>query len=235
MVVPRVSDLRDLWREQQARMKLKAEGLDPDFGYMEIGDTAAYWGGGWLQGFRPFACPEIGTAQSINSYVIKFNASSKVRYALYKDSDDSLIGYTEEGTLPTDWAWLSLDIVSEGSLEATDYILAILPEGDFGIRYNAIANFKRATRPLDYNSFPDPAGWWGKDSDPEDRKYSIYCSYTPLEHILTVQSTPTTGVPVTIDGVEVGATPVSRTVPTGNYKVAAPSEVEVQKWLKRKK
>jgi len=120
-----------------------------------------------------FTCPQAGSAQSITAYIDQ-SANGKIRFAIYKSSDDSLVGYTEEGTdLPT--GWQALDIVSGGSLEAADYYLVAWANAAYKVAKATEAGGAYCAYDYDEHSGvpPDP---WSKTS--LTSYFSIYCTYS---------------------------------------------------------
>lgn len=124
-----------------------------------------------------YPCPEEGNAESITVYLKQYGTDTpKVKCAIYKKSDNSLVGYTEEWTLTAGWDdWKTFNIVWGGALEATDYYLVFwastLPNK---IKYCAdLLSGKGATQNVAYNSFPNP---W--EPSTTNKKISIYCTYS---------------------------------------------------------
>lgn len=120
-------------------------------------------------------CPETGTADSMTVYIIVLDANAKLRAAIYKKSDDSYVGETEEKILGTGSRWETLNFADpKPSLENIDYYL-VGWAGDGRISlYQVAESGKGAYDGETYNSFPNP---W--DPTSEDRKFSVYCTYTP--------------------------------------------------------
>jgi len=150
--------------------------IDPTFGYEAAGGSYSALNSNCLYGFRPFACSESGTATSISWYGL-FWMGGNAKCALYKDSDDSLVGYTEEKSIGTSPQWWTHNIVSGGTLTATDYILTVWANDAWVMFYDSVSGYNAAYRELTYDGFPDPAGWDSKQGYP-DQKFSIYCTYT---------------------------------------------------------
>lgn len=146
--------------------------LDPNFGYESKGNSYTQYAD-YIMG-SPYTCPEDGTAISITAYC-KMTSSGKKKFALYKVSDDSLVGYTEEHEGTWIEGWHTLDIVWGGTLaSATDYYIVL---------WAGTANLMFWYQDLDisgcydaqsYNGFPDPfdpTSW-------SQHKVSIYCTYS---------------------------------------------------------
>ena len=155
--------------------------IDPNFGYETAGKSQQTVkdriSGSW------FTCPEAGTADSMTAYITMIVGptvpppTQSVKYALYKKSDNSFVDNTEEystaNLLPS---WKTLDFKTPPSLQNIDYWLVAwggsTGQGDVLLYYDTGTNGGYQNRT--YNSFPDP---WSPTT--ENKKYSIYCTYTP--------------------------------------------------------
>lgn len=60
----------------------------------------------------------------------------------------------------------------------------------------------------------------------DTRDITILNPEYPLEYVVTIDSGPVKGVPVTIDGVLVGSTPTARNIQLGVHVIGVPTEVE---------
>ena len=141
-----------------------------------------------------FTIPENGTANSITAYILNYceqdipvppyyrQTGIYLQYALYKHSDLSLIDYTLSTLVKqTSWGWKTLNLTQNAVLIAdTPYILKLWSKGCAYYEFSAV---KYASgdpdqghyQSLDYDiGLPDPLV-----PTHEDRKYSIYCTYTP--------------------------------------------------------
>jgi len=156
--------------------------IDPTFGY-ETNGGSSLDGGDRISGSW-FTCPEAGTADSITAYLSRWGHWSgyhdEVKCAIYKKSDNSLVGESEEwyneGWYGPDWHTFNFP-TPKPSLQNIDYYLVVWSlKSDYNhgmyIYYDSETN-KGAYQTLTYNSFPDP---WSPTS--EDKIYSIYCTYT---------------------------------------------------------
>jgi hypothetical protein len=120
-----------------------------------------------------FTCPQAGSAQSITAYIDQ-SATGKIRFAIYKSSDDSLVGYTEEGTdLPT--GWQTLDIVSGGSLEAADYYLVAWANAAYKVAKATEVGGAYCAYDYDEHSGIPPNPWTKSSAS---AYFSIYCTYS---------------------------------------------------------
>lgn len=183
-----------------------------------------------LMGSR-FTALDSGTAMNIVAFQQYGVYAGKHKCALYRASDMKLLGVTEEkeypgGAMKTEW--VSFAFLSPVPIEAgTEYILIEWAS------MVAVAYMEEATPPrrytydLEYDSFPDPL--------PIEEWYytfgtiSIYCEYLPAEieeHGLTVNSSPS-GVPVAVDKINVGDTPVNVILIEGEHIIEVPETLEV--------
>ncbi len=141
------------------------------FGYEDKGvlDTTSvnFIMGSW------FSCPQNGTADSITVYIKQEVTDGKIKCAIYKRADNTLVGYTEEWTVSIGWDdWKTLDIVSGGELEALDYYL-VLWQNKGNRFYLDAEDGKGGYQSRAYNVFPNP---W--TPTPWGQKVSIYCTYS---------------------------------------------------------
>jgi hypothetical protein len=164
---------------------LNGEGLDPNFGYQTIGASASDMesgGVGYIKG-SIFPIPDAGTADSITVALKRYVAGSDTfKCAIYKHSDLSLVGVTEEKILSmtTSFAWYTFNFnAPKPSLTANEvYILVVWAK--YTTQYLYIAWDAGDTnqghyRAVAYNSFPNP---WSPAPYHDAHKYSIYCTYT---------------------------------------------------------
>jgi hypothetical protein len=155
------------------------------FGYEIAGGS---WGnfGDTIVG-SVFTCPLGGQANSITAYVKRLGTlggSAYFKYGIYKHSDLSLVGYTVEGSVNVA-AWVTLAITSGGVLEVgVDYVLVGFGKFELdeetlksrypSLTYNAGDVNQSHSQAVVYDGFPNPLV-----PVHGDRKYSIYCTYTP--------------------------------------------------------
>lgn len=148
----------------------------PNFGYETKGTSTANGGGDYIRGSW-FSCSESGTATSITVYLKQYSTNTpKIKCAIYKKSDDSLVGYTEEWTMTSDWDdWKTFNIVWGGDLTAQDYYI-VFWVSDYALKatyYYVNEADKSAIDSHTYNGFPNP--WYPNVAG---MKISIYCTYT---------------------------------------------------------
>lgn len=170
-----------------------------------------------------FTCTERGIADSITFWLDKKPPEgTRIRYAIYKKSDGSLVGYTEERVSPPE-GWLTLNIVSGGGLDFGDYWLDVWSDNPLSVLMHEAAD-RAGVHFQEYDSFPDFVS-----PQPYDHIYGVYCTFTPTpflpEHALTVNSSPVSGIPVKVDDISVGDTPTVAKLIEGEHKVEVPREV----------
>lgn len=170
-----------------------------------------------------FSCPSQTTIGSISVKIAQHQAlTPNIKCAIYKKSDNSLVGYTEEWTLTSGWDdWKSLNMAWGGTLEAEDYYL-VHWASDTALFYRDAETGKGGWESSGYNSFP--ASW---NPSTFDGKISIYCGGEPLQSTdLTIDLDTYYPLKVEKDGsnliASVGATSISTIIsdalmPTGNY------------------
>lgn len=171
-----------------------------------------------------FTAPENGIAESIT---VAFDSASNTKCALYRRSDFKLLGVTEEKlAVAGGWTTFNFPTPKPPVNAGEKYILVAWVKIGTAIYCEM---YQYTTRPgygyfKAYNDFLDPgASEFGMFSD---KLCSIYCTYTPTVHRLTVKSAPITGVPVTVNDLPVGDTPIPIDVETGEYTITVPPEVE---------
>jgi len=147
--------------------------IDPTFGYTTKGSSGTIGTANYIQAGK-FAASEAGTVTSMTAAVFAKVTSGNIKYALYKNSDKSLVGDTEEWTVTSAYDdWKTLDIISGGAITATDYDLAFWPSGEDELWYDASGGTTYYDDQA-YDGWPDPyaqTAW----STP---RFSIYCTYT---------------------------------------------------------
>jgi len=128
-------------------------------------------------------CPLAGViAKSVTGYIKVLLVPHKLKCALYKKSDRSLVGETEELSVPVQaFTWTTFNMIGNPALENIDYYILAWAE-NLGIGEDSIlgstnivqaAPHKRVFKSVAYDGFPDPypvpfelAG-----------SSSIYCTY----------------------------------------------------------
>ena len=156
--------------------------IDPKFGYESVGSHYGDLMNDVIKGSW-FTCPEDGTAESLSMYIQNGWTDEQVKGAIYKKSDNSLVGSTEEKTISgtPSWtpAWYTFNFLGSPSLSAgEDYFLVGWANkntsGSFkSIYYDEVTEEKAGYQSKTYGAWPDP---WS----PTLYKYrfSIYCTYT---------------------------------------------------------
>ena len=156
------------------RLVPSVKAQDPNFGYETAGSVYNYFNNVIRGSF--FTCPENGTADSITVYTRAYSSDyyGNMKCAIYKLSDLSLVGVTEEIYIDFVAAqWKTFNFPSpKPSLTATDYIL-VGWSSTFMFAYYDTETSKGRYQSLTYNSFPNPL-----NPTIADFKHSIYCTYT---------------------------------------------------------
>jgi len=181
-------------------------------------------------------CPERGVAESITVGLsaTKSGATGKVKCAIYRKSDNMLVGVTEEKTVtlekpfPTAYLLTFNFLDPKPTLEATDYALVAWSDSmslQQVLGPECHTNAVRVQQDLAYNSFPDS---WSPITLQTKEEPAIYCTYTaaPKVVVLEILSSPITGVPLTIDGIS-GTTPFSTEIEVGTYTITVADRVTV--------
>jgi len=142
------------------------------FGY-DTGDTT------WPTSFQNvivgawFTLSEAGVASSISIYTNTIGTYT-AKCAIYRKSDEVLMGVTEERTgVSGVKAWYQFDFVSGVELAADDYILVAWSPDNVPLKGGTGSSEQGYTRGLTYNTYPNPLAHDGHT----DIKYSIYCTY----------------------------------------------------------
>jgi hypothetical protein len=149
--------------------------LDPNFGYETKGssyDNIA----NQIKG-SVFTITETGTAQNITVYLRQSSTNlPKVKCAIYKHSDLSLIAVTIEWTLTSGWDnWKTFSFASPPTLTInTAYVLVVWYNHAADIFYIAGDTNQLHYSDQNYDGFPNP---WVAPTHLA-YKISIYCSYT---------------------------------------------------------
>jgi len=156
-----------------------------DFGYKTIGGSSvdsSYWIRGSV-----FTITENGVAQSITAYVNCTYIAKHAKCAIYKHSDLSLVGVTEEKLIPHDApAWYTFNFADPKPTltSGTAYILVYWGDAISGMHsfyYNTGDTDQGHAQNVSYNSFPNPLV-----PIHSTRKHSIYCTYsTGVAHTQT--------------------------------------------------
>lgn len=154
------------------------------FGYETLGTVGKTSLSGNIVG-SIFTITEAGTADSITAGLILFSATvtAKTKCAIYKHSDLSLVGVTEERTIaypfPAAWYTFNFSAPKPSLTASTEYILVawasiISGDGNPRLVYDDGDTNQGLNQVIAYNDFPNPL----VPSSYADRKHSIYCTYT---------------------------------------------------------
>jgi hypothetical protein len=159
--------------------------VDPTFGYTTVGGTEQAYVIAEIRGSW-FTCPESGTANSVTAYLAAPGGGSYGKAGLYKKSDYSLVGQTPTQYVPQAAQWNTFNFSSpQPSLSNIDYYIVFASAGAslasrISMYYDAETG-KGAYSSWSIDGLPDP---WSPTV--EDKKYSIYCTYTAAAPIVTV-------------------------------------------------
>ena len=151
--------------------------LDPNFGYEEIGTVTTKGVSNTVMRGSVFTIPEDGTADSMTFYGKTSFGAADVMLAIYKHSDSSLVGATEEITVTATAQWWPASFAApKPSLDAsTEYVLVGFASTSIKFYCDAgETDQEHYQGSLAYPTFPNPA-----DFIHYDFKFSIYCTYTP--------------------------------------------------------
>jgi hypothetical protein len=124
-----------------------------------------------------FTCPESGTGESISVFLRCYSSSyyGNVKCAIYKKSDNSLVGTTEEKYINwTTAAWETFNFnTPKPNLENIDYYLVAWTGTNYLYMYYVTETAKGVQDLETYDGFPNPLV-----PSLQNRKFSIYCTYT---------------------------------------------------------
>jgi len=153
--------------------------LGDTFGYEDKGGSTASLGSNRVRSLCNQTPASAGTATSMSMYVKYYSATVQLAFALYKASDESLLGYTDEGTIESGWDdWKTLNFVSNPSISTVAHDLIYWHDFGFYYYYDTAGSnvYASKSETYDYPNFPNPHGL----GDPTDTyQTSIYCTYTP--------------------------------------------------------
>jgi len=146
--------------------------VDPTFGRTDVGGSSGEFLGNTLDGSWA-TCPSAGSADSITTYV-EDSEGATAAFAIYKKSDGSLVGYTEEWLMDWWYGWKTLSIVSGGTLLAIDYGLVVWSDFSYYFYFDTVTDAGcSASATYSYPNFPDPASF-----TTNNYYITIYCTYT---------------------------------------------------------
>lgn len=163
--------------EELERMSVEAwvkwESEENTFGNETIGASAGDIKD-YIKGTKA-TCPESGTAQNIIvHFPYTWDAGEKIKCALFKESDYSLVGVTEERDDGGSAGWYTFSFADpKPSLSNIDYNIVVWSDSFVYISQTSSVIQNARFQSLSYNSFPNP--WIPSKSY---TKYSIYCTYT---------------------------------------------------------
>jgi hypothetical protein len=158
------------------------------FGYNKIGSSnQSIWD--TITG-SVFTAYEKGVADNITVYIDPGNATSDYHHqcVIYRHNDSKLIGVSEEKNISTDKGWqtFNFSVPKPVLINDTEYVLCCWADNYTVSMYydngtGSEMHYDNGNSTVQghyfegvYNYTPDPNNF-----DHEDRKYSIYCNYTP--------------------------------------------------------
>ncbi|MBA7716309.1 hypothetical protein ES703_125379 [subsurface metagenome] len=143
-----------------------------EFGYTSVGGTAYGVSSHYIRG--DVYTGVAGTGTSMSAAVI--NEGDAFRIGLYKESDDSFIKGTVEGSALAVKDFIPLNFTDNPTLEAIDYVLCVYAGVGVSLWGDAATGWPDR---VVYAAYPT---WPGSPSfaDYTGYKYSIYCTYTPV-------------------------------------------------------
>ena len=135
------------------------------------GGANTIWGG-------KFTCGGAGTPTAISVGITGGTGLGKVKYAVYKVSDFSLVCYTGEWTVTAGYDTFKELAVTNvvKNLEATDYYICVFMEKADWFKTAGAGGAGVKNQALAYGAFPDPATLVVYDNN---YKMSAYVTYTP--------------------------------------------------------
>jgi len=158
--------------------------LDPNFGNKTLGTYAVASIENRIIG-SVFTLTESGTADSITVGLLRYAIvwTGRIKCAIYRHSDLSLVGVTEERTITTTTTatWYTFNFIApKPSLTADDYILVVWGEdvaGETDLCFIAGVQVTEHYQNIAYNGFPNPLV---PTHSASNDLACIYCTYTKL-------------------------------------------------------
>lgn len=165
---------------------------DPD----TFGETSAGSTGAPIQNAIDatwFTCPKDGIGKSMSASIWVGSEGDKIKMAVYKRSDESLVGTTEEWVADStgkQWVTKNFTTPKPTFQENVDYYLAVWGWGSSSDpqSYFFSETSRSVFKGIAYDSWPDPLD----SSGTTDRRHSIYCTYTPSDTTNPTYTTITT-------------------------------------------
>jgi len=156
--------------------------IDPTFGYTTIGGST------YSEVYEIDGSKFLGASGNGTSITVYEDSPFPFKFALY-DTSGNLIsnGYTSEGSPSTYPGWFTLSFVTAPVLSAQDYVICWWQK--YTVSYGSVyydtgdtnqGYYVSADNSLDYTAY-DPVSW-----NNNNKKYSIYCTYTAAGQDVTV-------------------------------------------------
>lgn len=152
--------------------------VDPIIGYNSAGATYMQFTADAIKGTLFTMGGNNGRLASISANMKVISGTATVKFGVYKHSDLSLIGYTEETTVTTTQGWFTANIHGSAPLLASgvDYVLVAFvdyPSNTVYLYYDAGGVDVYHTQTIAYGAFPNPYA----PSSHGTNKASIYGTY----------------------------------------------------------
>ncbi len=130
--------------------------------------------GDYIRGIK-VSFNESGCVTWISAVLYSLAHEVKVKAALYKASDGSLLGQTQEHTITPNFDYIDFELDSPVQVEnGTDYILAVWSDNGYcRVCYCGTSSELRYQQEQAYGSWPDPASF----STEGDKNLFIYCTF----------------------------------------------------------
>jgi hypothetical protein len=132
-----------------------------------------------------------GTVENITAYIqTNLSVPPKTKCMIFKNSDSTLIGTSEELTPTTgengSWVVFNFTGTKPTLVKNTEYVLTCWSNDTCHLYYDNVSETQGRYKNLTYGTPPDPVNWSGS----EKRLYSICCGYTTAPEITKVSVTP---------------------------------------------
>lgn len=165
--------------------------LGDTFGYTNTGATTIS-SANRIRAYMATGAAGTGTSMSFYSLI---QAANNYQLALYKESDNSFVMGTNEGTDLDVLTWYTQNFTSNPTLTAINYYCCVLVNSA-NIKADNNGQTKNYQSQTYENGWPSPLNLTTGTS----RHYSIYCTYTPGDGVQTV-------VPISIASAEAFGNP----------------------------
>jgi len=134
-----------------------------------------------------------GTADSVTAFIqSNLSTAPKIKCMIYKMSDSTLMGTTEEKIINTgeepDWVTFNFTTTKPNLTTGVDYVLVCWSNDTCNLYYDDTSDVSSGRyKNYSYGVPPSPSITWDGN---ESRLYSIYCSYTTVPFVKNVSVSP---------------------------------------------